>query len=103
MNVRDGLSRIAEAEVAINQFRLGDRVSPPEYSQELWSKNLKCGTVYDEVRLKVIFIEGLQESILQMFHNYWGNNPEAYLQELARHTKSIASLRGYKPTAASSD
>lgn len=36
---------IAEADVAINQFHQGDRVSPPEYAQKLWSKELKCATI----------------------------------------------------------
>lgn len=34
-----------------------------------------------------IFIEDLQESILQSVQNYWGKNPETDLQELARHVK----------------
>lgn len=59
-----------DADAAVNQFFKSDGMSPPEYAQELWSKELNCGTVYDEARLKVILIEGLQESISQSVRNY---------------------------------
>lgn len=78
---------IAEADVSINRFRQSDRMSPPEYAHEWWSKALNFITFYDVARLKTIFIESLLESILQSVQNYWGENPEAYLQDLARHVK----------------
>lgn len=52
---------IAESDVSRNKFLKGDRLSPPEYAQEICIKSLQCGTVYDEARLEGIFIEGLQE------------------------------------------
>lgn len=55
--------------------------------------------VYDEDRLKDIFIEGLQEQIRHSARKYWGKNPEEDLQELARHAKSMEILRGDNPLA----
>lgn len=65
---------IAEADEATNQILQSDRKCPPKYSQELWSKALKSGTVYDEARLKGIFTEGIRELIIQIVRNYWGKN-----------------------------
>jgi len=89
---------IAEADAEINRYRQPDRMSPPDYAHNLWTKALRCGTVYDEDRLKGIFIEGLHESICQSVRNYWSKNGDADLQELARHAKSMANIRGDKAT-----
>jgi len=89
---------IAEADAEISRYRQPDRMSPQDYAHNLWTKALKCGTVHDEDRLKGIFIEGLHESIRQSVRNYWSKNGDADLQELARHAKSMANIRGDKPT-----
>lgn len=56
---------IAESDAAITQFLQSNSFSPPDHVQEHFIKTIKCITVYDEDRLMVIFIEGLQESIIQ--------------------------------------
>lgn len=42
---------IFEADEFINHFGQRKLVSSPEYDQEIRSRELKCGTVYDEERL----------------------------------------------------
>lgn len=89
---------IAEDDAAINQFLQRDLMSPPKYSQELWSKELKCGTVYNEALLKGIFIEDLQASMRQSVRNYWGKNSEDELQyEVNGKPPRIRALRCFLP------
>lgn len=76
---------IREVDAVINHLLRGYRVTPLEYGQELWSKAHKCGTEYEEGRLKCIFIEVLQDPMQQRALNYLGKNPEADLQELAQN------------------
>lgn len=74
-------------------------MSPPEYGQELWRKAIDYGTVYDEERLKGIVKDSLQKSVWRSVRKYWSENPEADLDELARHEKLMEILRGDKPSA----
>lgn len=89
---------ITEAHEEITQLRLTSRMSTPECAQELWKKELKWGPVYPEARLKGMSIEGIHESIRQIFRNVWWNHDNADLKNLERYAKEMESLGGRPST-----
>lgn len=54
---------IAEGEADIANFKPPKAVSAVHYSGVLCEKALNCGSVYDDSRLKGLFIGGLHESV----------------------------------------
>lgn len=84
---------IAEVEASLMRFTQGDRMNETDYAQALWTKALRCGTVYSEEHLKGLFIEGLHEPVRKNVQSYWAELPEADLMVLARFSTSVASLR----------
>lgn len=67
-------------------------MTPSDYADDLWNRALQYVTVYTEYLFKGVFMELLHESIRQSSRHFWGHNPDGDLLELARHTKSMASL-----------
>lgn len=90
---------ILAADEVINQFRRGERLSPAEYTQEIWSEEYKRRTVYDEAHLqrrspRVNFTEGSQ---------LLGKEPRNISSRLGATAKFMKNLRGDSTTFGSSD
>lgn len=67
--------------------------SPTEHVEALWNKALQRDRVYDEYVLKRIFIEWVSESTSPSNITYWGLKRNAIVQDLVRHSNSIAKLQ----------
>lgn len=63
------------------------------YAKSLWEKSLLCGNVYNEARLKDVFIESLYQSIRLSMRNLWSVKKHVTPQEVARETTSLAKLQ----------
>lgn len=55
----------------INRSKPGDRLSPLDYVQDMWTKSLRCATVYSEDLTEDILIEGLHGPIREIIGLYW--------------------------------
>lgn len=88
---------ISEIDVQINRAKKDDRMSPPEYAQDFWTKVLWCGTLYSEEKMEGIIMEGLNGPTCQIVRGYWSKIYEADLQDLARRVKFMANHRGDQP------
>lgn len=84
---------IAKAEAGIMQFKKPERMSATLFSELLWEKALRCGRVYNDARLKALFIEGLHTSIRLSMRLYWAANKDATLHDLARHATSLSKFQ----------
>lgn len=54
---------IAKAEVIMTNFKPSEYMSAVRYSDVSWDKALRCSLVYEEIRLKDSFIEGLHQLV----------------------------------------
>lgn len=75
---------IAETGVELTTSKPPPNMNPVDYSQSLWLKALKCGSVYHESMLKDMFIEGPHGLIRHGMSAYWGCHKMATLQESVR-------------------
>lgn len=64
-----------------------------EFSQALLDEDLRCGQVYDEYRLKGIFIEDLEYIICQSISNNWRIHKLPPLLELSLYEDTIYPLK----------
>lgn len=77
-------------------------MSAVEYYEGLLEKALRCGMVYNEPRLMVIFIEGPHPSIHDYMCVYCGANQNGTLHNLEQYTTSLVRLRENTGTTTSS-
>lgn len=64
-----------------------------QYAEELMTKILWSGDVYEEYTLNEIFIEGLDASIRHSVRESWKNKKNANLHELAFHATSLLGCK----------
>lgn len=67
-------------------------VSAAFYAKRLYTKALRCGIVYEEKRVKLLFVKGLDESACDNLRVYLGQHPGAPLTELARCTDTLIMI-----------
>lgn len=68
-------------------LKQGDRMYQPESSQELWKKELRCGTVSSKDHIKGILIKGIHVMIIKCIREYFTKNGESLFQALDRQAK----------------
>lgn len=83
---------ISEADAEITNFKQPTGMTAVCHCEVLWEKALGCGRVYDEPRLKAIFIEGTHSSIRNLMRTYWGAHKETTLHNLALHVTLLVKL-----------
>lgn len=84
---------IAEAESDITSFEKPVGTTGTRHFEILFEKALRCGVVYNEPRLKEIFIESLRSSICYSTRKYWGAHKGAKLHSLARYATNHVKLQ----------
>lgn len=84
---------ITEAKTEKADFKQPTKMTAACCSEALHEKALRFGSLYDELRLKVIFIDHLQPSVLYYMRSYWRVRKEATLHSLKRHATLLVILR----------
>lgn len=84
---------IAEAKATITNYEHPVGITTVQYYQARYDRALRCGMIYNEARLKAIFIKGLHAFICYSVGIYCGANYKATIQNLVRHTTSLLKLR----------
>ena len=59
------------------------------YSNHLWDKAPRCGTVFSDRRLKSLFAEGLLPATCAQVRNYLAARPDVDYQSVARYAQAI--------------
>lgn len=80
---------IAEAEREVMNHRRPDDMFAILFSEALWEKALQCGRVHEESGPKVVFMEGLHNSIGFSMNIYQRANKGATSQSLAYYITSV--------------
>lgn len=62
-------NNIAVVDEVIRQFRQG-ALSAADYARQLWTKSLRCGSVYTNNVLKGLFVEGINRSICRALRQW---------------------------------
>lgn len=63
-----------------------------ELAQSLWTKTVRCKSVYRGCCLEAAFIEHLRHSAWQSFRSNWAGGKSLSLQELTHHSMPLGNL-----------
>ena len=80
---------ISEAVGDVTSFRQSSNMTEEVYSNHLWDKALRCGTVFSDRRLKSLFVEGLLPATCAQVRNYLATHPDVDYQSVARYAQAI--------------
>ena len=80
---------ISEAVGDVTSFRQSSNMTEEVYSNHLWDKALRCGTVFSDRRLKSLFVEGLLPATCAQVRNYLASHPSVDYQAVARFAQAI--------------
>lgn len=84
---------LAEAELALRIFSQLPHHSVSEYLDELWTKTLHMGRLYDDGHIKSFFNEGVLPNLRQLVRAYSGNHKRSELKPLAKYVYMLTALR----------
>lgn len=82
---------MAEALLEVEGYKKSTGVTETEFSNELWRRALRCGTVFSGNRLKGIFVEGVLPSIRTQLRNHATDHPKADYETILRFAKGLGS------------
>ena len=80
---------ISEAVGDVTSFRQISNMTEEVYSNQLWDKALRCGTVFSDRRLRSPFVEGLLPATCAQVRNYLATHPGVDYQAVARYVQAI--------------
>ena len=72
------------------------------YSNQLWDKALRCGSIFSDRRLKSRFVEGLLPATCAQVRNYFATHPGVDYQAVARYAQAIVETHRSARTQATS-
>ena len=81
---------LSEAVDDVTSFRQSSNMTEEVYSNQLWGKALRCGTVFSNRPLKSLFVEGLLPATCAQVRNYLETRPGADYQPVARYAHAIS-------------
>lgn len=90
---------IAETEFEIKHSAQLSSMTPFKYAEELESKTFLCEEVYQKCIFNLIFIKGLNVSILHSMQEFWDSKKDASLHNLAYHATSLLRLQRHNETS----
>lgn len=73
----------AQYDSAILRYMQPEKMTPPQYTNDLIAKSCKVADVFDKKTLKNVFIEGDEASIRYIMRHYWAQKPKADLSDFA--------------------
>ena len=80
---------ISEAVGYVTSFCQSSNMTEEVYSNHLWDKALRCGTVFSDRRLKSLFVEELLPATCAQVRNYLATHPDVDYQSVARYAQPI--------------
>ena len=80
---------IYEAVGDVTSFRQSSNMTEEVYSNQLWDKALRCGTVFPDRRLKSPFVEGFVPATWAQVRNYLATHPGVWYQAVARYLQAV--------------
>lgn len=90
---------IAKKEFDITRFAEPSGMQPSQYAEELATRTLRRGGVFEQYTLTERFIEGLDAPIRHSMCEYWGGMKRANLHDLVVHTTSLLRMHGIDITS----
>ena len=82
---------IAEAVEDVESMRQSTGMTEQEFSNELWKRALRCGTVFSGNRLKGYFVEGLLPTMRDQVRNYAATHRRDGYQGVLRYARGLGS------------
>lgn len=80
---------IAEAYNEVINCKQAATMTELRYSQLLWDKALRCGTVFSDLRLKSLFADGVSEVIRAQVRNHLASHTSLDYHALVRYAQAI--------------
>ena len=80
---------ISKAVGDVTSFRQSSNMTEETYSNQLWDKALRRGTVFSDRRLKSLFVKGLLPATCAQVRNYLATHPGVDYQAVARYAQAI--------------
>lgn len=65
-----------------------------EFAQEIWTKILSCGLVYEENLYKDLFVERATHPISRSLRRWCAEDQHTFLEDLEQRTESLLDLQG---------
>ena len=84
---------ISEAVGDVTSFRQSWNMTEALYSNQLWDKALRCGTVFSDRRLRSLFVEGLLPATCAQVQNYLKTHPGVDYQAVVCYAQAIGVTR----------
>lgn len=70
-------------------FRQSSKMTEEAYSNQLWDKALRRGTVFSDRRLKSLYVEGFLPATCAQVRNYLATHAWVDYQAVARYAQAI--------------
>lgn len=93
---------IARAVQCLEGYQQAPGMAPTESAEKLYTRALRRGMVYEEMSVKSLFVEGLQEAICDNARLCWSRNPSKPLFKLAECADTMTKIAGSRSTASTS-
>lgn len=93
---------IARAVKTLENYKQLPGMAPTDFAKRLYTKALRCGMVYEEKRVKSLFVEGLEDAVCDNVRLYWSRNPSEPLTQLARYADTVTKIADSRSTGSSS-
>lgn len=68
-----------------------------DYAQQLWTKTLRCGSIYIGNRVKGLFVKDVNKSISRTLRQWWSEQQFVSFQDPALMAEPSTDLHGNKP------
>lgn len=80
-----------EALWEVERSQQSTAMAEQRFSNELWKKELRCGTIFSGERIKDYFVESVLPSIRTKLRNYTTDHPRAEYESIFRYSRGLVS------------
>lgn len=88
--------KIVKLEAGVRRLRQR-LMKSAEFSEELWTKKLSFGSVYDEKSIKIVSVKDATQSICQTISHWRAEHQYACPEDLTQRAESLLDLQGRPP------
>lgn len=93
---------IAIAVKYLEFYKQASSMTPTEFAKKMYTKALRCGPVYEEMRLKLLFVHGLGDAVYDSVRLYRSQNLSEPLTLLVRYADNVTKIADNRSTASCS-
>lgn len=83
---------IAKVDASIHNLKQ-DSLTATDYVQDMWTKRLRFGSVYNKEILIGLSIEGVHSSVFWTFIRWWSEQQHSPLEDLVEKAESFIDLQ----------